>query len=309
MSVRDAITPEQRERIGTRRVIVSVSGGKDSVALWLWARRSGLDPVAVYADTHWELEANEGQKDGPHYEHLALLESRIGPLHRCAQGYTFEERVALNRSFPSRVRKWCTPELKLEPFAAWLDAYRERTGEDVVVLVGVRREESAKRADPVETPEWEWHSIYDCEMWRPLLAWTLADVMAEHHRAAIPLHPLYHRGAERVGCWPCVNASKAELRLLAETSPERVARIRAMEAEIGATMFTFDRRAEKKRLIKSGTPKEAAGPSVVPAPIDDVLAWARTTRGGQQLALLAPPSGCMRWGSCDAPVRDNEGAA
>lgn len=263
--------------------IVSVSGGKDSVALWLWAIRTGLDPVAVYIDTGWEWDG--------HHAHLDLLESRIGKLHRIAAAETFEAVTRRKKSFPSRVRKWCTEELKLKPFRDWLDGYREVVADEVQVLVGIRRDESASRADALER---EWSDFYDCEVWRPLLDWKVEQVIAEHRRAAIPMHPLYHEGAERVGCFPCVNASKAELALVGRLAPERVDRIRALEAEMGATMFTRDRRAEKRRAGDDG-------PSVVPVGIDEVMAWARTERGGRQLSLIQPPSGCARWGVCEAP--------
>lgn len=269
--------------------IVSMSGGKDSVATWLWAKRTGLEPVAVYLDTGWEWDG--------HAKHLDLLEARIGKLHRVAATKSFEEWTRHKKSFPSRVRKWCTEELKLKPFRAWLDAFREKTGDEVQVLLGIRREESAKRADPVRTPEREWSDFYDCEVWRPILDWTVEQVIAEHRNAAVPMHPLYHHGAERVGCFPCVNASKAELALVAELDPSRVARIRALEAEMGATMFTRDRRTEKRKAGDDG-------PSVVPVGIDDVMAWARTERGGQQMSLVRHPTGCARWGVCEAPQPD-----
>ncbi len=265
--------------------IVSLSGGKDSVALWLWARRTGLDPLALYADTGWEWDGHPG--------YLDELERLVAPIHRCAPEETFEETTRRKGTFPSRVRKWCTEELKLEPFRAWLDVYRDETGEDVTILIGIRREESASRADAIER---EWSDFYDCEVWRPILDWTVADVIAEHHRGGVPMHPLYHEGAERVGCFPCVNASKAELALVGRLAPERVAQIRALEAEIGATMFTRDRRAEKRRAGDSG-------PSVEPIGIDEVMEWARTERGGRQLSLLQPRTGCARWGVCEAPKK------
>src|SRR5690348_3429757 len=110
------------------------------------------------------------------------------------------------------------------------------------------------------------------------------------------MHPLYHEGAERVGCWPCVNASKAELALVARLAPERVAEIRALEAEIGQTMFTRDRRAQKRRT--------GEGPSVEPIGIDEVMAWSQTERGGRQIALVRAPSGCARWGICERPATE-----
>lgn len=281
------------------RNIVSVSGGKDSVALWLWAKRTGLDPVAVYQDTGWEWAG--------HHAHLDLLEARIGPLVRLKPPLTFEEQVAKKQMFPKagyggQGGQWCTRELKLLPFRAWLRQFREEHDVETTVLLGIRREESAKRA---EAPEREYSGFHGCDIWRPLLDWTIADVIEEHRRGAIPMHPLYHLGAERVGCWPCIHAGKAELELLGRIDPDRVARVRALEAATGGTMFTRDRRTEKKRLIAQGSTPEEAGPSVVPIGIDDAVAWARTERGGKQFALVRTPSGCARWGTCEAaPVEE-----
>lgn len=284
------LTPAEAEA-GKTRHVVSLSGGKDSVALWLWARRTGLDPIAVYLDTGWEWDGHEA--------HLDNLERLIGPFIRLRPVETFEQITRRKKSFPSRVRKWCTEELKLKPFRAWLDAYRDSTSEDVTVLLGIRREESAKRADPLKTPEREWSDFYDCAVWRPILDWTVEQVIAEHRAANVPMHPLYHEGAERVGCFPCVNASKAELAIVGRLAPERIARIRELEKEMNATMFTRDRRTEKR---KNGDD----GPSVVPVGIDEVIRWANTDRGGRQLTLVRPQTGCARWGVCEAPPSNDD---
>lgn len=274
--------------------VVSLSGGKDSVALWLWARRTGLDPVAIYSDTLWEWDG--------HAPYLDLLEASVGPIReRTRPQLSFAGLVRVKGTFPGRVRKFCTEDLKLKPFADALDRLRHETGDDCQVLVGVRREESKSRADPVLTPEREWAKHYDCEVWRPILDWTLLDVVEEHHRAGIPLHPLYHHGAERVGCFPCVNAPKSELALVARLQPSRITEIREMEAETGQTMFTRDRRTEKARLMKSGVPESEAGPSVVPIGIDEAVLWGNTERGGEQLLLVPAFTGCARWGICEAP--------
>jgi 3'-phosphoadenosine 5'-phosphosulfate sulfotransferase (PAPS reductase)/FAD synthetase len=267
-----------------KRSICKVSGGKDSVAMWLWAIRTGLDPIAVYDDTRFEWEG--------HYAVLDALEVSIGPIIRIHSDKTFLEWCRHKGGFPSRVRKWCTEELKLKPCKLWLDHYRETTGEDVQLLLGIRHDESKRRADALER---EWSDFYDCEVYRPILDWTVQDVIAEHHRAGVPMHPLYHEGAERVGCFPCVNAGKQELAMVARIQPSRIDEIREMEAEVGQTMFTRDRRAEKRKLGDDG-------PSVVPIGIDEVIAWAKTARGGRSLALFQPATGCARWGTCEAPV-------
>ena len=259
------------------RYIVSVSGGKDSVALWLWAIRNGLQPVAVYLDTGWEWSG--------HAAHLDMLEAHIGPLRRVQAAETLAEMTLRKGTFPSRIRKWCTTELKLKPFRQWLNEYRTTHDVDVVVLLGIRREESRARETALEH---EWSEYYDCEVWRPIVDWTVEDVIAEHRRASIPMHPLYHLGAERVGCWPCVNASKTELALIGRIDPGRITQVRALEQAIGQTMFVRDRRTEKRRQGDDG-------PSVVPISIDDVMAWAKTEFGGKKLALRRPSMGCARW--------------
>jgi len=276
--------------------VIGLSGGKDSVALWLWAKRGGLNPIAVYCDTRFEW--------GGHYKHLDLLEARIGPIIRIARHESFLEATRRHRMFPSRVKKWCSGELKMEPFRDWLNAYREREQTDAVqLLLGYRRQESKDRADMVER---EWSDFYKIDVWRPILDWSIDDVIAEHRRAAIPMHPLYHAGAERVGCFPCVNAPKAELRLVSEMAPERVDEIREVEREIGRTMFTRDRRSEKRALVRSGVPVEQAGPSVVPISIDEVMAWACTKHGGKEIQLERPKTGCARWGSCEMPRTEDD---
>lgn len=180
----------------------------------------------------------------------------------------------------------------MAPTREYLEKLRDETGEDVTFVVGVRAEESRARA---QLPEREWSDFYDCEVWRPLLNWSLEQVIEEHHRAGVPLNPLYHLGAERVGCWPCIKASKAEIALVARVDPARIERIRQLEAETGNMMFVIE---EPKR---PGQPRK-----LTPYPIDEIVRWARTERGGRRLALFPEPSGCARWGICESPAKEGE---
>ena len=167
------------------------------------------------------------------------------------------ELIIHKGTFPSRVRRFCTEELKLKPFARYVSRFGEK-----VVWTGERREESKSRS---LLPQSEYKKMYRCQVYRPILEWSVGDVWAELARAGINPHPLYDLGASRVGCWPCVNATKAELRLVARLTPERVSEIRDLEIAIGQTMFVRDRRSEARRV---------GGPSVVPRAIDEHLAWA-----------------------------------
>jgi len=264
---------------------LSISGGKDSAAMWSWAKRTGLATrVAIACDTQWEADFPGVDWLG----YLAELSAAIGePVKIVSDGRGFAEGVRKHGVFPGKLARmrWCTPELKLEPFKAEVARLREE--DEVTVVVGIRAEESADRE---KMPEREWSEFYDCEMWRPMIAWTLEQVMAEHHENGLPINPLYLLGAERVGCWPCVKAGKEELALLGRLDPKRVEQIRELEKETETTMFCLEKTTKGVR-------------EYLPTPIDGVIAWARTSRGGVQLSMVQEPSGCARWGLCEPPRR------
>ncbi len=262
--------------------VIAYSGGKDSTALWLWARRTGIDNRrVVFADTGWEHPGT--------IAYIAHVSSQLGEAVTTVRGKeTFEERVRRLGGFPSSGIRWCTEELKVRPTRAELDRIRDETGDDVQVLLGIRADESRRRAT---MPEREWSKAYDCEVWRPLLAWTLEDVIAEHHRAGVDVNPLYKLGAERVGCWPCINAGKGEIELVSRLTPGRVDLIRDMERDAKNTMFSRELPKSEREPGSRRTEK--------PLPIDDAVAWSRTERGGRQIRLVQAPSGCARWGICE----------
>lgn len=236
------------------RVIASISGGKDSAAMALHLREQGIPFESVFCDTGWEHPDT--------YTYLReVLDPAIGPIRwlKSDRG-GMEELVRSKAMFPSRVRRFCTEELKVVPLRqfflevcaaipdddppAEVRALRSELGDEfdvtaqqikVINVVGIRAEESPSRA---EMSEWEvWGADYGKSrlpvmVWRPLLRWTGQDVIDIHKRHGLAPNPLYLRGASRVGCWPCIHARKAELALVAKESPERIALIRSMESDL-----------------------------------------------------------------------------
>jgi 3'-phosphoadenosine 5'-phosphosulfate sulfotransferase (PAPS reductase)/FAD synthetase len=217
-------------------------------------------------------------------------------------------RYALHKGMmPSRLLRWCTSETKVRPVAKWCDSLDT----EVVNVVGIRNEESAARAD---LGEWEWSDDFDRWTWRPIIRWTLQDVIDIHARHGLAPNPLYLRGAERVGCWPCIFARKAEIRFIADTDPVRIEVIRRLEAHVA--------RFARERIEAAGKAQKHTDPTWFQAdratlaadgrtgwwwPIDNVVEWSRTSRGGKQMELFAASprdAGCVRWGLCDtAPVK------
>jgi 3'-phosphoadenosine 5'-phosphosulfate sulfotransferase (PAPS reductase)/FAD synthetase len=289
--------------------VLSLSGGKDSTAAGLFLLEQGIDHVRVFNDTGWEHQSL--------YDHLDYLEEQLGPIIRVKSDIVipegWEEEVTaieakLGRPsamvrwtvkkamFPSRMRRYCTQELKVKPFLKWARAQDD----DILHVVGIRAEESAARA---ELPEREtMPGAEDIEVWRPLIRWTLADVVDIHARHNVLPCKLYLEGATRVGCWPCIMANKAELAMLGKDDA-RVDVIRDLEALVGKVLIQRKQDETVRNLpafFQSRAPdKDKRYPSV---PIDNVLEWARTAYGGRQFELFAADpadAGCMRWGMCD----------
>ncbi|MFP1817324.1 phosphoadenosine phosphosulfate reductase family protein [Lonsdalea quercina] len=57
---------------GSVRHVISLSGGKDSLALWLLAREQGINATVVFADT--------GHEHPYTYDYLSVLEQKLSPF-------------------------------------------------------------------------------------------------------------------------------------------------------------------------------------------------------------------------------------
>jgi 3'-phosphoadenosine 5'-phosphosulfate sulfotransferase (PAPS reductase)/FAD synthetase len=268
-----------------RRVIASISGGRDSAALSLYLRELGIDHERVFIDTGWEHPWT--------YEYLrGTLTDALGPITEIRGERTFTELVDHKGLFPSRLMRFCTQELKVFPMQRDLAALDDVA--DVVNAVGIRRAESKARA---AMPEWEWSDGFDCEVWRPLVAWTAEDVAVIHVRHGLEMNPLYSLGASRVGCWPCIFARKAEIALVARVDPQRIRMIADQEDELNERGMARDAKAGRPPVLRSMFWYHGRDGKNTPLPIYQAVAWANSPRGEWQ-----PPgagAGCMRYGLCE----------
>lgn len=262
------------DRLAGRRVVASISGGKDSAAMSLWLTEQGIEHDRIFMDTGWEHELTYEYLRGP-------LTVKLGPIVELRAPLLMEDLIRKKGMFPSRVRRFCTTELKVKPMQCYLSE-RLDAGEDLINAVGIRAAESESRS---KMTEWEWQEGFDCEVWRPLLRWTEQQVIDIHKRHGLAPNPLYLMGASRVGCWPCIHARKSEIKLIADKDPARIVRLRVLEDEVA--------KAAEARAVRDG--REFTRPAWFQNPvsrsvdgkrdglcwpIDRVVEWARTIRGG-----------------------------
>lgn len=217
-----------------RHWAIAYSGGKDSTAtvtFVAWAIRTGLvaapeSLTVLYADTRMELP--------PLQQSAMLLLDELS-----AQG--FNTQVVLpkmdDRFFvymlgrgvppPKNRFRWCTPQLKIEPMHATLADLRQRHGEKLLMLTGVRLGESAARDQrialscskdsgecgqgwfQVATPE----SVADTLA--PLLHWRLCHVYdwlyfedGRHGYDVTGIAAIYGEDDVRTGCVGCNLANR-----------------------------------------------------------------------------------------------------
>lgn len=292
---------------GNPLVIASVSGGRDSAAASLFLRELGIEHERVFADTGWHPLT---------YDYIAgPLTRALGPIVRVAGERSLPELVRHKGMFPSRTRRFCTVELKVEPLKAYIARRAAETGRTVVNVIGIRRAESRARAGALELEGERYADGTSVLVWRPLVEWSVESVEAIHRRHGLEPNPLYAMGAKRVGCWPCINASKAELKLLGRTDPERVREIAALELEAqdkaaaryAAKGQTFETLGYLRPTFFMQVGPKSERQEGKSWPIAKVMDWARTSRGGRQYMLEDAGDGCVRWGLCEPPEGGQRG--
>lgn len=198
--------------------------------------------------------------------------------------------------FPSRKAQFCTEELKrnmaVEHQLGLIDG-----GHTVVSWQGVRRDESQNRRNAKKF-EAVGGGLY---IFRPLVEWSAMDVFAYCASKNIEPNPLYKQGMGRVGCMPCINANKGELKQIGMRFPDHITRISEWEGLVLAA---------SKRGGATFIPAENGGKfvqnSLRHAEENDIYAiieWAQTSRGGKQFSLLTAldePTACASaYGLCE----------
>ena len=310
MGVMDRIADGARnwsDIIEDRPLLVSVSGGKDSTAMALWLIDQGLKDRCywVFADTGWEHPAV--------YEYLTYLEGVIGPIHRATNSKYpggFADLVRKKGMFPSRKFRFCTDQLKVTPIREYAAQLAEELGDNLISCVGIRAAESRSRA---ALDMWDSGGPIKLDTWRPIIEWGVEDVIEYHNKHNVVPCSLYLRDkhpSERVGCYPCIMSRKAEIQAVAVHDDWRVDEIRQLEADAQEKYIERNQDWEERNLqlptMFQGRQQDENGKRLM-TPIDKVVEWSKTSRGGKQLQLIETGQpGCRMWGLCDMGTNNND---
>ena len=277
------------------KYIVGISGGVDSQSALNWAL-DNYGPKDVIA-----LNADPGGNEHPiTTDFIAWLSANVHPVVSVYPKYrdvwvnpataekhgvdwngdmSFAGLATVKGRFPSRKAQFCTTFLKLAPSRRWID---EHVGEEFERVSGVRRDESRDRA---RTRERFWDEYFECYTSNPLATWSKDRCFADCLGRGQRVNPLYSMGFSRVGCAPCINAGRADIRAWVARGPEMIEKVRGWEAQTGRTFF----------------------PPMVPGKrinwIDEVVAWAMEvprSRGQLALDVLYTPAVCESvYGLCE----------
>ena len=229
------------------KVIVTFSGGKDSLASLLWVRNNlTKDFITVFCDTGLNL---------------VMLKSK-----------KFDGLVDLARKktrWPSSQRRFCTSELKTIPM---IDYILDEVDDDILMIQGIRAAESAKRAEMSKQCTYfkyyvqpygkdkngkdKYHTYrrkdvlafranHADDLLRPVFDWSAGQVIDYILENGMQPNPLYRMGYKRVGCYPCIMASQQDIYNISVQDPERISYIADLEQQLQSSFFGPDKISPK----------------------------------------------------------------
>lgn len=211
------------------KVIVNFSGGKDSTVAILKVLRKypKKDVILSYQDTGADyLETL------PHVKRIAkLFKLSLVILKRYEDFWELARRM---RHFPTPRMRNCTLYLKVRELNKWIRANRENLGNEIIIVSGIRAEESLHRS---KLPEWGLNETtlkdgsFVAKTWLPCLELKEKQVYDIIKSEGLPLHPCYEF-SRRCNCWCCFFQPNCMVREYAKMHPELYEKACLLEDEI-----------------------------------------------------------------------------
>ncbi len=188
-------------------LLVSFSGGKDSLVALHLTLEAGYKPVLLFNNTGLEMPET--------IEFVNKISKEWGLELLLADAGDAFWRTVMKVGPPGKDYRWCCKVTKLAPIARIL---LEKFPEGAINVVGQRAFESLDRARSprVWRNKWMPHilSITPIQDWSQLAVW----IYIWYHK--LPYNPLYEKGFDRIGCFMCPAAYVAEYDFVRRTHPD-----------------------------------------------------------------------------------------
>ena len=242
------------------KVIVTFSGGKDSLAALLWTRNNFTKKfTTVFCDTGWENPVT--------YRYIHEISEKLGLDFVTLKSKKYNGLIDLTKQkkrFPSSQRRFCTSELKSIPT---IDYLLDVVNDDFMLIQGIRSAESERRSKMSAQCHYfkyylepygkdkkgndKFHTYrrkeilsfcktHATDVWRPVFDWTAQQVIDYIIENGLEPNPLYKMGFKRVGCFPCIMSANPEIYQIIQRFPERISEIAAYEKECNSSFFGPD---------------------------------------------------------------------
>lgn len=311
--------------------VVSVSGGKDSAATAIlaletqprellrfvfadtgnehestieyidyMARHLGIEIVTLRADLSGEvIRFREYVREHWPRKGVPQADCERAIAAMVPTGNPYLDLCLWKGRFPSRRAQFCTDYLKTRPLVEYQMSLIEAGECDAVwSWQGVRIDESEARRTRLQGTgacviafDERGGGIYN---YRPILRWRAADCFEAGRLYGLEPNPLYTQGMTRVGCMPCVNASKPEVLEISKRFPRHIDRIEYWESLVSAA---------SKRQEASFFPNPHRDAHLNKRGIRNYVAWSKTQRGGQLIDWIKvheEPKACeSAYGLCE----------
>ncbi|MEU6138776.1 phosphoadenosine phosphosulfate reductase family protein [Streptomyces sp. NPDC047081] len=229
------------------RIIVSNSGGKDSIAAMDEAVRLADEAgvrdriVVLHIDlgrtprrhsVEWPGTVDLARRQAAHY-------GLPFEVRRMTKWPSLVHRIRARGQFPHLTTRFCTSEKRGVAHRFMTEQVNGlgipgRTAR-IVHVMGFRAEESRARArrPAVEVDHRASNGRRTVTQWYPVLRWSTAEVWQRIREQGLPYHWAYDAGMSRLSCSLCVLASAPDLECAARLRPELAREYADLEEEMG----------------------------------------------------------------------------
>lgn len=268
------------------KIIISYSGGKDSLACLLYLLELGI-PKERLELWHQDVDGSPEDKafmDWPVTESYVKATGKAlgiktefqwryggfaGELMRENRltndvAYTLNDdiirletrqgKLSTRKKFPAKSadlrRRWCSPYLKIDVFRKVLSNHPSYQQGNILVITGERREESCARSRYLEAEK------HPCDKngrlvhwWRSVIDWNETQIWEIIERNKILPHPAYLLGWNRTSCFGCIFSTPDLWAMMREIAPDRFIALAETEKDLN---FTIDNRKSIVELADMG---------------------------------------------------------